>query len=286
MQAVGLRESTAPVFLVSDGLQPEADDLARVAESQGWLPLWLKQSNPDLPPLNPLSRIAFYGDTFVGRDLARSESLALIEPTLDILVHLPEIYTKRRIRFGTLADLMETTDAAFAKSADTCYRLMASGIFTDGKPTLLPGKRPDPASPVLLAEPVRWLAEYRAIVLERQVLTYSLYMRNGKRFWQGEPLADSPPGEEAEILDNCRRLLEDSRVALPPACTMDVGFIEGRGWAVVEFNPIWCSRLFGCDRGKVLPALERACAFRQKLNPDDARWVIRSAKPASNQPPG
>jgi hypothetical protein len=284
MQAVGLRESTAPVFLVSDGLQPEADDLVRAASSQGWHVLWLHRSQATAPPLDPSRRIAFYGDTFVGRDLARSESLALIEPTLDILVHLSEVYTKRQIRFGTLADLMETTTSVFAKSADTCYRLMSSGICKDGKPNLLPDKLADPASPVLMAEPVHWLAEYRVIVLERQILTHSLYMRSGKRFWQGEQSAALPSGEEAEVLDHCRRLLEDPSVALPPACALDVGFIEGRGWAIVEFNPIWCSRLFGCNRGKVLPALERACVFRKNMNSDDARWILRGAKPGSNQP--
>lgn len=285
MQAAGLHRSAAPVFLLSAGLQPEAHDLASVAESQGWRTLWLDPLGKNFPSLDPLNRIAFYGDTFVGRDLANSETLALIEPTLDLLARIPEIYIKRRIRFGTLADLMNTSAKVFAKSADTCYRSIASGICVDGRPTLLPDRVPDPASPVLLAEPVRWLAEYRAIVLERQVLTHSLYMRCGKRFWQGEPSAPSS-GEEAEILDNCQRLLDDTRVALPPACAMDVGFIEGRGWAVVEFNPVWCSRLFGCERGKVLPALERACVFRKSLSPDDARWVIRSAKPRSNQPHG
>lgn len=279
-------QSAAPVFLISDGLQPEADDLALAAESEGWSALWLDRSQIILPAFDPLSRIAFYGDTFVGRDLARSESLALIEPALDILVHLPQIYTKRQIRFGTLAEVMNTTNTVFAKSADGCYRMIASGICTNGKPNLLPDKVADPRSPVLLAEPVQWLAEYRVIVLGRQVLTHSLYMRNGKRFWQGESSACSPSREQTEILDNCTRLLEDPRVALPPACAMDVGFIEGRGWAVVEFNPIWCSRLFGCDRAKVLPALERACVFRKNLSREDAQWVIRSVERASDQPGG
>src|SRR5262245_16208802 len=34
----------------------------------------------------------------------------------------------------------------------------------------------------------------------------------------------------------CGRLLAERTVALPPAFVVDVGLIEGRGWAVVEFN--------------------------------------------------
>src|SRR5262245_38856761 len=43
----------------------------------------------------------------------------------------------------------------------------------------------------------------------------------------------------------CGRLLAERTVALPPAFVVDVGLIEGRGWAVVEFNPAWCSGLLG-----------------------------------------
>jgi hypothetical protein len=43
------------------------------------------------------------------------------------------------------------------------------------------------------------------------------------------------------------------------AVVMDVGYIEGRGWAVVEFNPAWCSTLYGCRPADALPVLRRAC---------------------------
>jgi hypothetical protein len=36
------------------------------------------------------------------------------------------------------------------------------------------------------------------------------------------------------------------------------GLVEGRGWAVVEFNPAWCSGLLGADPAGVLGVLERA----------------------------
>ena len=42
---------------------------------------------------------------------------------------------------------------------------------------------------------------------------------------------------------------------LPLAFVLDVGLVEGRGWAVVEFNPAWCSGLLGADPTAVLSVL-------------------------------
>jgi hypothetical protein len=36
---------------------------------------------------------------------------------------------------------------------------------------------------------------------------------------------------------------------------LDVGRIEDRGWAVVEFNPVWSAGLLNADSRAVLPAL-------------------------------
>jgi hypothetical protein len=49
----------------------------------------------------------------------------------------------------------------------------------------------------------------------------------------------------------------ESNDALAMECrvVVDVGFIDGRGWAVVEFNAAWGAGLNGCDPDKVLPAI-------------------------------
>jgi hypothetical protein len=63
--------------------------------------------------------------------------------------------------------------------------------------------------------------------------------------------------------------------ALPPAFVLDVGLMEGRGWAVVEFNPVWSAGLLSSDAGAVLPALLRATRKRGELSAEDARWDLR-----------
>jgi hypothetical protein len=70
------------------------------------------------------------------------------------------------------------------------------------------------------------------------------------------------------------RLLEARSPALPPAFVVDVGLVEGRGWAVVEFNPAWCSGLLGADPAAVLGVLERACRDADALAEEDRRWLL------------
>jgi hypothetical protein len=44
-------------------------------------------------------------------------------------------------------------------------------------------------------------------------------------------------------------------ITLPRAVVVDVGFVAGRGWTVVEFNAAWGAGLNGCDATRVLPAI-------------------------------
>jgi hypothetical protein len=67
------------------------------------------------------------------------------------------------------------------------------------------------------------------------------------------------------------RLFARSTALFPPAFVMDVGVIEDRGWAVVEFNPPWCSEVLGADPQKVLAVLERACQDERQLAAADRR---------------
>lgn len=264
-----------PTFLVSGGLQPEASQLAFIAEQEGWVTLWLARETEETSRRLSGKRFAFYGDTVAATKLATSPHFALLEPALDVLLRLPDRYVRRAIRNATLSDLESVTGSVFIKSPDPCDRIVGSGIHRGGKPTLLEGKVYDGQARILVAEPVHWLFEYRVVVLEARIIAYSLYMRDGKRIWDPRLSPPSSREEESGVLSFATSFLADPDVALPPAFVVDVGMIPGRGYAVVELNPIWCARLFGCDRRAVFPALERVCVLRSHLNPYEARWVIR-----------
>ena len=47
-------------------------------------------------------------------------------------------------------------------------------------------------------------------------------------------------------------------MVLPRTVVVDVGLVDGRGWAVIEFNASWGAGLNGWDAEKVLPAIVSA----------------------------
>jgi hypothetical protein len=116
------------------------------------------------------------------------------------------------------------------------------------------------------------------IVLEREVVTFSPYIRGGWLAKNAQGDWPYPEDEATDMLSFCRELLADPAVSIPPVFTLDVGLIEDRGWAVVELNPVWCSGLLGCDLGKMLPVFHRACWRRAQLSEQDANWVIDRAE--------
>jgi hypothetical protein len=177
----------------------------------------------------------------------------------------------------TLADAERLTEPKFVKPADCTAKLFDAAVYASGRHIFCDDAL-SRQTPVLAAEPVDWDAEFRTIVLERRIVTFSPYIRDAwlARNAQGQwPFSLS---EAEQMLDFCRTLLADDTVNLPPAFVLDAGFITSRGWAVVEMNPAWCSGLLGCDLSLMLPVLRRACRRSDELSRSDQSWVIeRSA---------
>ena len=173
-------------------------------------------------------------------------------------------------RFRDLSRLKRPT---FVKPADPLDRCFDAGVYADPRDIRTP-RGIDPGTPVLVAEPVEWLAEFRCFVREGRVVATSPYLSFGRPVWRawGQGGEKAVPSKDA--LAVCDRLLAGRSPALPPACVVDVGLVEGRGWAVVEFNPAWCSGLLGADPTAVLGVLERASRSVDGLTPEDRRWVI------------
>jgi hypothetical protein len=148
-----------------------------------------------------------------------------------------------------------------------------AGTITDPR-TIRASKVIAPETPALVAEPVEWLAEFRCFICSGKVATTSPYLSFGRPIWkphgQGGEMARPPQA----VLSFCNRLLSSPKATLPPALVVDVGLIEGRGWAVVEFNPAWCSGLLGADPRRVLDVLDRACQMAGSLSEEDRRWVV------------
>ena len=86
--------------------------------------------------------------------------------------------------------------------------------------------------PVLVSEPVEWVAEFRFFVRDRRVHAWSPYWLTGPGSNGDEWLVD--PEMTALTRGLVDRVLADPRVDLPAALVIDAGVIRGVGPAVVE----------------------------------------------------
>lgn len=181
---------------------------------------------------------------------AEALGLRLSEPPLDWLPRLPMEYRSRDVSLMTFADARELKERHFIKPPND--KSFQAGVYVG---TELPAEYPDDL-PVLAATVVKWKVEFRCFVLDRKVLTFSVYLRDGEL--QREAGYVHTDAEESELLTFMGRLLEDERVDLPSATVVDAGIIEGQGWAVVEQNAAWGSGIYGCDAEQVLKVLRHA----------------------------
>jgi protein-tyrosine phosphatase len=263
-----LKRAGNTTLLLSSPSLPAAAPLAEAARAAGWaVRAW--DANPPDPPAG---RIVYYGGTDVAMQVAARFRLALLEPPLDLLARLPASLLLREVRFAHFRDLSRLRKPAFVKPADPLDKCFDAGTYADPRDIRAPrGINPD--TPVLVAEPVEWLAEYRWFVRDGAVVASSPYLSFGRPVWRawGQGGEKATPSKDA--LAVCGRLLASSAL-LPPAFVVDVGLIDGRGWAVVEFNPAWCSGLLGANPAAVLGVLDRACRGMDGLDANDAAWVV------------
>jgi protein-tyrosine phosphatase len=256
-------------LLLSTRTMPGTPALAQAARDAGWSVHAWDENPPDLSG----RRVVYYGRTDVVTQAAARYRLALLEPPLDLLARLPAWLRLRDVEFAHFRDLSRLKQPTFVKPADPLDRCFDAGVYSDVRDIRAPwGIAPD--TPVLVAEPVEWLAEFRCFVREGQVVATSPYLSFGKPFWRtwGQGGEKAVPSKDA--LAVCGRLLASLSPALPPAFVVDVGLVEGRGWAVVEFNPAWCSGLLGADPAAVLGVLVRACQDADALGAGDAAWIV------------
>ncbi|MGE0609237.1 MAG: ATP-grasp domain-containing protein [Pirellulales bacterium] len=263
-----------PTLLLSRTCQPEADRLAIIANGARWHHQWLGRRN--VPTQLHGNDFGLYAETDTALRVSQQHQLALIEPSFDLLAHLPFKFTRREIKYMTLGDALRIRDRSFIKPADCTNKAFDAAVWNAGK-YILCADDLSRETPVLVSEPVSWDVEYRVIVLERNVITYSPYIRGGWLARDQDDRWPCPKEEAAGLLSLCEMLLADDSVSLPPVFTLDIGIIEDRGCAVIEFNPVWCAGLLGCDLSKMLPVFHRACRRRSELTDADAAWVVDRA---------
>jgi hypothetical protein len=193
-----------------------------------------------------------YGDPLFCDIVAAQLGVRLLEPSDDFLVRLPDAW---RWNDGPV----------FAKPA--ADKSFPATVYASG--AALPGDEVvSGTTPVLLSEPVHWEVEWRLFVCKGKVVTRSPYFRKGKLDLVARP------EELSELRSFTKALLLEIESLLPPVAVLDIGKIEGKGWAVVEANPAWASGLYGCDPKQTLIALSLATV----LSDTQSAWL----RPAAN----
>jgi hypothetical protein len=258
-----------PTLVLSTWSLPASRSLAHAAQGVGWAVCTFDES----PKVKARDKVVFYGGTDLALAVASQFHVALLEPPFDLLAKLPVEFRRRAVEYARFGDLDRLKTPTFVKPADALNKSFDAGIYaTAGEIRVAKGI--DPQAPVLLAEPVEWSAEYRCFIREGELAAWSPYLSFGRPVWKPFGQRTLPAQTPANLLSFCKRLFSPSRVLFPPAFVMDVGLIDDRGWAVVEFNPAWCSGILGADPKNVLVVLDRACQDERRVSSADGRWVL------------
>ncbi|MEW6738251.1 MAG: ATP-grasp domain-containing protein [Acidobacteriota bacterium] len=256
-------------LILSPRYTEDSISLSNAAVESGWMverltswraPYYLKNTD-----------VALYGESLFGAVVAEELGLYLLEPKFEWLTKVPSEYKLREVRFSTLAEARKLTQKAFIKPADDKH--FKAAIYEVG--TDLPSEETLPGTiPILISEPVEWGIEFRFFVLNNHIETFSPYSRYGEVIMtkDGEWLASEPETDKA--IKFCQELLQAVGENIPPSVVIDVGEIEGKGWAVVEANSSWASGIYGCNPLNVLKVIARACLPKDRIDIKDRQWVI------------
>jgi hypothetical protein len=235
-----------PTLILSPRHTPDSQALWRAATQRGWdvfrLPSWRISDE-----LRSLPEPVLYLEVLMASHVADALGVRCTLPPEDWLCGLPQEYLHRQIRLTTLADAKTCPEPRFVKPPND--KSFQAGVYRGHE---LPTEY-DPSMPVLVADVVHWETEFRCFVLDRRVMTHSIYARDGVPQRDADyAMTENEAEQSAEF---AQRVLDDSRVQLPRAAVIDVGIIRNRGWAVVEQNAPWGAGIYACDPDKVLDVL-------------------------------
>lgn len=254
-----------PTLLQSPRFSTDSEALRKAAPSLGWsFHRVLRYQVPE-----DITDPVVYGDLNFCDVLARKLNLGLIDPPDDWLAKLPFKYLLRKVEAMTLGELGKVQERSFIKPAND--KVFFAGIYEAGDH--VPQRWLDPQCPVLVSEVVDFGVEVRGYILDRQLVTAGVYIDPDDHLLA---MTQAAFGGAQQFI---QYLLDDPQVEMPSALTIDVGFIAGIGWAVVEANQVYSSGVYmrgpeiGADPEKVLPVIQRAGGPRRDVLPEDEKYL-------------
>lgn len=194
--------------------------------------------------------VAVYSEDLYAEIVAEQCHLTLTKPNDNWLSKIPEEFTKRKISYGRLKDFVHEKNI-FIKCSD--FKSFKAGVF-DKVENINGFDSLDPESMVFTSEVVEWELEVRCFVLNNEIKTYSSYWRNNT--FNTNLLSET---EEKDMFEFFNDFIKQYSETLPKAIVLDFGIIKGKGWALIEANPAWCSGLYACNAEKALEVIVKSC---------------------------
>lgn len=159
-------------LLISSRHTDDNQALWRAATQRDWTVERVKGIR--IPSLDD-PEIVLYLESLFATTVARSLGRRLLDLPEDWLVKVPYRFTKRQIELMTLGEARNRSGPMFVKPPND--KSFAARVYESGDD--LPIDFENEQS-VLVAEPVRWEAEYRCFCLEGRVKACSPYLRSGE----------------------------------------------------------------------------------------------------------
>lgn len=239
-----------PALIVYSRYTPSTRALLRAASALGWKTARAQSTPP--PEFALETDLAIFGTPPGVYELAQEAKRRLLSCPAGWEAALPEVYRRRWIRSSAFSELELPGDQPFFLKP-ALSKSFEPAVYTRSELAAL--EVPAEAQ-VLLAEPVHFECELRFFVAGRQTCASAFTRVHHEELTRRSAVPASAHREASEFVE---RLLADSVVDRPPGFVLDVGLIEGRGWAVVEANEAWAAGLYGCDPVDVLPVLLASC---------------------------
>lgn len=200
------------------------------------------------PPALDTNVVRVYGSTSFALVLKEKLGLSLCTPADDLILHLPFEAVKRRIRANRLVEAKRFQYPLFVKPL--VPKLFEAQVYLSADDLQRACQGLGNATTILTSEIVTFLAEARAFILDGEVLDCALYEGDG----------DVHAAHAAAV--------QFARFpVLPRTLALDVGFVEGRGWAVIEMNAAWGAGLNGCQAERIWPCIAAASGAAPALVP-------------------
>jgi hypothetical protein len=249
-----------PTVLLSQRFTTDSQAVWKAAVQQKWgVHRAVRYSVPDPLP----EQVCAYGEVAFCDIMASLAGLGLLDPPDEWLATLPYDLLKRKVEFCRARDLPSFGERAFFKPSND--KVFSAGVYERGRD--VPIKYVDPECPCYVSEVVAFDVEYRCHVLDGLVVRMEFYRMVG---------VEDPDGAFVEALVFTEGVLRDHAPELPSAVVLDVGRVEGRGWAVVEANQAHASGIYG-DAGvdAVLDVVLRSAGRLSAVSELDRRFLRR-----------